>query len=104
MNLLSIMQKHHYSIGKQFAVADCTGEKAAERESSPTQPNSRYGDFKEPLVSRDMVTGSDPMKQATSYAGWNVGTFEEPAGGVKNKPKERAHLSRRTSVLNILPK
>jgi len=62
MNLLSIMQKHHYSIGKQFAVADCNEEETVEREISSNQPNSR-----EPLVSRDMLAGSDPMKQASSY-------------------------------------
>jgi len=66
MNLLSIMQKHHYSIGKRFAVADCSGVEATES-NLPKVLNLRYGEYKEPLVNRKISSGSDPMKQATSY-------------------------------------
>jgi len=65
LNLLSIMQKHHYSMGKQFAVADCIGEEADDRGISSNQLNSRCGEFKEPLHRR--MSGADPMKQAMSY-------------------------------------
>jgi len=64
---LSIIQKHHYSIGKRFAVADCNGEEAVEREILSKQLNLGDGGFKEPLLNRRQFSGSDPMKQATSH-------------------------------------